>query len=85
MQALTHCNPFVEAIRQSTHSQNCSKPKCVLCSVENHVLECINARSTSPAAIAPWGILEKLPIISETMEIGRQEDAHEFLGKLVSG
>ena len=61
------------------------------------MLECLNARSTaleraerrggkaSPASIAPERIVRTLPIISQTLLRGRQEDAHEFLGKLVSG
>ena len=87
MQALTHCKMLVEAIDTSMHCLNCTVgPTCVLCSVETHIKGISNAQreGAQPVAVAPQGIVRALPVISQTLLEGQQEDAHEFLRNLVS-
>lgn len=81
MQALTHCQPLVEAIERSGHRGTCDSPKCVLCSMERHITTA--CCSTAPF-MSPEKIVNLLPMISSSLMRGRQEDAHEFLRTLVS-
>ena len=87
MQALTHCKMLVEAIDTSMHCLNCTVgPTCVLCSVETHIkgISTAQREGAQPVAVAPQGIVRALPVISQTLLEGQQEDAHEFLRNLVS-
>ncbi|XP_062234745.1 ubiquitin carboxyl-terminal hydrolase 42 [Platichthys flesus] len=77
LQCLTYTPPFANFLLTGEHSKTCHVPGfCMMCSMENHIIEVF---SNSGNVIKPVGVLNELHRIAKHFNIGRQEDAHEFL------
>lgn len=83
LQALSHSDYIVHSIANSDHRKYCraeaSGGLCVLCAFESH----INMVRKAPSPLSPTQFVKCLPMISSTIQVGEQEDAHEFLRCLV--
>jgi len=81
LQALSHSDHLVSSINLSNHNMNCKAETntCVLCAFESH----IKMTRAAPSPVSPTHIVKCLPLISSTITVGEQEDAHEFLRCLV--
>lgn len=83
LQALFH----IVAVIQWLTGEDTSRPKCagkghcLSCSMSDTLIRC----RTEHSAYRPHLIISKLKMICSHMEIGRQEDAHEFLTYLLGG
>ncbi|KFU86556.1 Ubiquitin carboxyl-terminal hydrolase 42, partial [Chaetura pelagica] len=77
LQCLTYTPPLANYLLSREHSQSCGRPySCVMCRVQDHVDKVLRSGATS---ILPWDILSVLPCIGDHFQLGRQEDAHDFL------
>lgn len=77
LQALTYTAPFAAYLLSGEHQKRCDHQSqvCMTCIFEKHVQEIFDSRS----AVTPRDILSRLKNISKNLQVGRQEDAHEFL------
>ncbi|PVV01137.1 hypothetical protein BB560_004456, partial [Smittium megazygosporum] len=81
LQCLFHTAPLAEYYLTKQHSALCKGGNsCLGCAAERQVDLAFNSSNYS---ISPSQITSRLKIISKTMRIGEQEDAHEFLRKLI--
>ncbi|XP_053911693.1 ubiquitin carboxyl-terminal hydrolase 36-like [Cuculus canorus] len=78
MQCLTYTPPLANYLLSREHSQTCQRGEfCMLCTMEKHILQVF---SSSGSAIEPTAFVRDIKKIATHIHIGRQEDAHEFLG-----
>ena len=84
LQSLAYVSPVANYFLKRLHSLSCSKRNtgmaCILCMLEEHITRALDRVSGS---FAPSSIVSKLRTISKTFRPGRQEDAHEFLRRLI--
>ncbi|KFV09210.1 Ubiquitin carboxyl-terminal hydrolase 42, partial [Pterocles gutturalis] len=77
LQCLTYTPPLANYLLSREHSQTCCQQGfCMMCVLEAHVNEALNSSGT---AIWPTAVLSALRWIGAHFQLGRQEDAHEFL------
>jgi len=80
LQALTYTAPFSAYLLSKEHELQCDLNRqgttaCMTCIFEKHVQEVFSSRT----AVTPRNLLQRLKLISKNLQVGRQEDAHEFL------
>lgn len=80
LQALTYTAPFSAYLQSKEHELQCDHNRqgttvCMTCIFEKHVQEVFTSRAT----VTPRNLLQRLKLISKNLQVGRQEDAHEFL------
>ena len=86
LQALFHTTPFVNYFLYSQHSKNCKlsqKDLCMLCKFEISIKQTFNSMDKGNSSFTPSSIIQSIKSISKHLRIGRQEDSHEFLIKLL--
>ncbi|XP_074875429.1 ubiquitin carboxyl-terminal hydrolase 42-like [Buteo buteo] len=78
LQCLTYTAPLANYLLSREHSQSlsCQQDFCMMCIMEAHVNEVLHS---SDSAIQPSAVINVLTRIGEDFQLGRQEDAHEFL------
>ncbi|XP_074875435.1 ubiquitin carboxyl-terminal hydrolase 42-like [Buteo buteo] len=77
LQCLTYTAPLANYLLSREHSQSCRQQDfCMICIMEAHVNEVLHS---SDSAIQPSAVINVLTRIGEDFQLGRQEDAHEFL------
>jgi len=84
MQMLTYTSPFANYLLQKKHSIKCPKINnsqfCALCAFEDHLSKYFK---NNTKAIKPYDLIKNIKLINKKFQIGRQEDAQEFLRDLV--
>ncbi|XP_068280587.1 ubiquitin carboxyl-terminal hydrolase 42-like [Nyctibius grandis] len=82
LQCLTYTPPLANYLLSLEHSKSCLQQGfCMMCRMEAHVYQVLR---TSGSAIQPWAVVRVLTRIGQHFQLGRQEDAHEFLRYTVS-
>ncbi|XP_027762472.1 ubiquitin carboxyl-terminal hydrolase 42-like isoform X2 [Empidonax traillii] len=77
LQCLTYTPPLANYLLSREHSQACRQPGfCMMCIMEAHVNKVLHS---SVSAILPWAVLRGFRFIGEHFQLGREEDAHDFL------
>ncbi|XP_052630782.1 ubiquitin carboxyl-terminal hydrolase 42-like [Harpia harpyja] len=77
LQCLTYTAPLANYLLSREHSQSCRQQDfCMMCVMEAHVNKVLHS---SVSAIQPSAVINVLTRIGEDFQLGRQEDAHEFL------
>ncbi|XP_074875444.1 ubiquitin carboxyl-terminal hydrolase 42-like [Buteo buteo] len=77
LQCLMYTAPLANYLLSHEHSQSCRQQDfCMMCIMEAHVNEVLHS---SDSAIQPSAVINVLTRIGEDFQLGRQEDAHEFL------
>ncbi|NXJ56512.1 UBP42 hydrolase, partial [Spizaetus tyrannus] len=77
LQCLTYTPPLANYLLSREHSLSCHQQGfCMMCRMEDHVNKVMHS---SYSAIHPWAVISVLTRIGEHFQLGRQEDAHEFL------
>ncbi|XP_051483426.1 ubiquitin carboxyl-terminal hydrolase 17-like isoform X9 [Apus apus] len=77
LQCLTYTPPLAKYLLSREHSQSCAQPhSCVMFRVQEHVNKVL---CTAAPSILPLDVLVVLQRIGDHFQLGRQEDAHEFL------
>ncbi|XP_042663490.1 ubiquitin carboxyl-terminal hydrolase 42-like [Tyto alba] len=81
LQCLAYTPPLANYLLSRKHGQSChQKGFCMMCRMEAHVNKVMHS---SGSAIEPWSVVRVLTRIGEHFELGRQEDAHDFLRCIV--
>ncbi|XP_051625628.1 ubiquitin carboxyl-terminal hydrolase 42-like [Manacus candei] len=76
LQCLTYTPPLANYLLSREHSQACRQQGfCMMCIMEAHV----NKVLRSVSAILPLAVLRAFRFIGEHFQLGREEDAHDFL------
>ncbi|XP_029821802.1 ubiquitin carboxyl-terminal hydrolase 42-like [Manacus vitellinus] len=76
LQCLTYTPPLANYLLSREHSQACRQQGfCMMCIMEAHV----NKVLRSVSAILPLAVLRVFRFIGEHFQLGREEDAHDFL------
>lgn len=94
LQVLFHTIPFVNFFLspqvEKRHSSLCSSMKlnqkgnCLLCKFEQSISISLSSSKDNPStSFTPSSIIQNIKAISKHLKIGRQEDAHEFIVKLL--
>eukprot|EP01125_Pyxidicula_operculata_P019665 TRINITY_DN713_c0_g1_i2.p2 TRINITY_DN713_c0_g1~~TRINITY_DN713_c0_g1_i2.p2 ORF type:complete len:627 (-),score=87.63 TRINITY_DN713_c0_g1_i2:10-1890(-) len=83
LQCLSYTPSLAYLLLSNSHGPSCKVNSgfCVYCALEQHVNDCLKSKKS----ISPKKIVRNLRAISKSFQLGRQEDAHEFLRFLVSG
>ncbi|XP_052630770.1 ubiquitin carboxyl-terminal hydrolase 42-like [Harpia harpyja] len=77
LQCLMYTAPLANYLLSREHSQLCHQQDfCMMCVMEAHVNKVLHS---SVSAIQPSAVINVLTRIGEHFQLGRQEDAHEFL------
>ncbi|XP_049653239.1 ubiquitin carboxyl-terminal hydrolase 42-like [Accipiter gentilis] len=77
LQCLTYTAPLANYLLSREHSQSCRQQDfCMMCIMEAHVNKVLHSLVS---AIQPSAVISVLTRIGEHFQLGRQEDAHEFL------
>eukprot|EP00127_Corallochytrium_limacisporum_P006745 Clim_evm15s235 gene=Clim_evmTU15s235 len=77
-----HGSAVQEIVRQRSKHQNDASRQdlrtfCMLCELERHIGRALDGHKV---ALKPMNIISRLKSIAKHFKLGRQEDAHEFLG-----
>lgn len=84
LQCITYAPCLSSEFLRRTHRSSCRKKNaCTYCLMESHVNRCLNPKFDGVSAFKPMPIVSNLKRIAQSLRIGRQEDAHEFLRFLV--
>ncbi|XP_027569317.2 ubiquitin carboxyl-terminal hydrolase 42-like isoform X1 [Pipra filicauda] len=76
LQCLTYTPPLANYLLSREHSQACRQQGfCMMCIMEAHVNKVLH----SVSAILPLAVLRAFRFIGEHFQLGREEDAHDFL------
>ncbi|XP_027606178.2 ubiquitin carboxyl-terminal hydrolase 42-like [Pipra filicauda] len=76
LQCLTYTPPLANYLLSRQHSQACRQQGfCMMCIMEAHVNKVLH----SVSAILPLAVLRAFRFIGEHFQLGREEDAHDFL------
>jgi ubiquitin C-terminal hydrolase len=84
LQCLTHTAPLQQRLLAKEHSNSCRTSAhgfCVLCWLEEHVSKAVEPKP--PPCISPSQLYQNIRGIAPSFRKGRQEDAHEFLRRLI--
>ncbi|XP_061866646.1 ubiquitin carboxyl-terminal hydrolase 36 isoform X2 [Colius striatus] len=77
VQCLTYTPPLANYLLSKEHRRRCQQGGfCMICIMQNHVIQ---AFANSGNTIKPMAFIRDLKNISQNLQFGRQEDAHEFL------
>ncbi|XP_032566996.1 ubiquitin carboxyl-terminal hydrolase 42-like isoform X2 [Chiroxiphia lanceolata] len=77
LQCLTYTPPLANYLLSREHSQACRQQGfCMMCIMEAHVNKVLHS---SVSAILPLAVLRGFRFIGEHFQLGREEDAHDFL------
>ncbi|XP_064492710.1 ubiquitin carboxyl-terminal hydrolase 42-like isoform X2 [Pseudopipra pipra] len=77
LQCLTYTPPLANYLLSREHSQACRQQGfCMMCIMEAHVNKVLHS---SVSAILPLAVLRGFRLIGEHFQLGREEDAHDFL------
>ncbi|XP_050183391.1 ubiquitin carboxyl-terminal hydrolase 42-like [Myiozetetes cayanensis] len=77
LQCLTYTPPLANYLLSREHSQTCrQRGFCMMCIMEVHVNKVLHS---SVSAILPLAVLRGFRFIGEHFQLGREEDAHDFL------
>ncbi|XP_027600559.1 ubiquitin carboxyl-terminal hydrolase 42-like [Pipra filicauda] len=77
LQCLTYTPPLANYLLSREHSQACRQQGfCMMCIMEAHVNKVLRS---SVSAILPLAVLRGFRFIGEHFQLGREEDAHDFL------
>ena len=78
LQCLTYCPPLVNYLmfRENEHSKNLCSNFCMACELLANMRRCFQ----SPGGVVkPLPIAQRLKSVARHFQLGRQEDAHEYL------
>ena len=68
------------------HAKECRvRGTCVWCAFEAHLSSVHASSSSARSCVRPTQMVKALRVVAPHMRPGRQEDAHEYLVKLVDG
>ncbi|KAI1293741.1 Ubiquitin carboxyl-terminal hydrolase 36 [Halotydeus destructor] len=77
LQCLTYCPPLVNYLMyDNDHQKKCKLGFCMTCELTDHAKK---AFESSNQAIKPFKIAQRLKSVARHFNLGRQEDAHEYL------
>ncbi|NXP18933.1 UBP42 hydrolase, partial [Scytalopus superciliaris] len=77
LQCLTYTPPLANYLLSREHSQTChQRGFCMMCIMETHVNKVLHS---SVSAVVPLAVLKVFRFIGEHFQLGREEDAHDFL------
>lgn len=83
LQSLCSTKILVNYLFKNDHINTCQFSKqsvCILCQFHKLLLTINNSKSSS---CTPMSIVQNIKVISKSIRIGRQEDSHEFLTKML--
>lgn len=99
LQALIHCTPLTNIFFNMNYIKECNlhnsssnSISCMLCNLGKVILTSLSSNSSSnnntyfnkmSSSFTPSSITQNIRCISKFLRIGRQEDAHEFIIKLL--
>ena len=90
LQTLIHCTPLINLFFKFKYTDNCnlhssSNLNCMLCNLGKVIINSLNSKHPNnyKSSFTPSSITQNIRIISKFLRIGRQEDSHEFLIKLL--
>ncbi|KAI8089985.1 uncharacterized protein BX664DRAFT_334380 [Halteromyces radiatus] len=82
LECLTYTPPLAQYFLYQGHRKHCtSKRFCSMCAMDDHIHRCLKEPKslTKGATILPRAFTSNLRAFSQTLRLGRQEDAHEFM------
>ncbi|CAO3599546.1 unnamed protein product [Absidia cylindrospora] len=82
LECLTYTPPLAQYFLYQGHRKQCTlKRFCAMCAMDDHVHRCLEEPKSlvKGAAILPRAFTSNLRAFSQTLRLGRQEDAHEFM------
>jgi ubiquitin C-terminal hydrolase len=83
LQSLCSTQILVSYLFKNNHLNNCQLSKqsvCILCQFHKLLLAINTCKNSS---YTPMSIVQNIKVISKSLRIGRQEDSHEFLMKML--
>eukprot|EP00250_Pteridium_aquilinum_P017473 c23646_g1_i1 orf=62-1123(+) len=81
LQCLTYTPPLAAYTQAGLHQSSCRAAGfCAMCSLESHVKQALSAPGRM---ISPNQLVKNLRCISRSFQVGRQEDAHEYMRYLI--